>query len=94
MDAYDDGEPDEWPAEHAALSELDTSLRCGICKGVLNTPLRQPACVHVFCSECFRSWQAQPADVQCPACREARLASCLLLLRCPAHALFVFRAAV
>ena len=44
-----DGEPDDWPAAHHAR-ELDDSLRCGVCKSLLRTPMRA-GCPHV-CACC------------------------------------------
>ncbi len=45
--AQDDGEPDDWPLAHAHARELDASLRCGVCRELLTTPLRLHHCPHV-----------------------------------------------
>ena len=65
-------EPTDWPlALGSAPRELDELLRCGVCKDFLETPMRLPACSHLFCSGCIRGWlHTSQAAGCCPTCRE------------------------
>jgi E3 ubiquitin-protein ligase RAD18 len=48
------------------LSDLDTAVRCQVCKDFFNTPMIT-SCAHTFCSLCIR--QCLSADGKCPTCR-------------------------
>ncbi|SCU77954.1 LANO_0A01706g1_1 [Lachancea nothofagi CBS 11611] len=58
------------------LSDVDTLLRCHICKGFLKTPVLTP-CGHTFCSLCIREYLNR--ELKCPLClaelRESMLKS-------------------
>lgn len=58
------------------LVDLDTLLRCHICKGFIKTPVLTP-CGHTFCSLCIREYLNR--ELKCPLClaelRESMLRS-------------------
>lgn len=58
------------------LSDLDTLLRCHVCKDFLKTPVLTP-CGHTFCSLCIREYLNR--ELKCPLClvelRESMLRS-------------------
>ncbi|SCV04019.1 LAME_0H15104g1_1 [Lachancea meyersii CBS 8951] len=58
------------------LQDIDTLLRCNICKGFLKTPVLTP-CGHTFCSLCIREYLNR--EQKCPLClaelRESMLKS-------------------
>lgn len=58
------------------LSQLDTLVRCHICKDLLKTPVLTP-CSHTFCSLCIREYLTR--EPKCPLClselRESNLRS-------------------
>lgn len=54
--------------EHAQLVNLDTTLRCSICKDLINVPMFAP-CSHSFCSMCIR--ESLTVKPECPVCRTA-----------------------
>lgn len=61
-------DPSDWQGTKLpAISELDSMLRCQICKGYLRAPVVTP-CGHVFCSICIR--QALDINSRCPLCQE------------------------
>lgn len=64
MDDNSDGEPDDWPAAHHAR-ELDDSLRCGVCKSLLRTPMRA-GCPHVCACSACKSCVVFAADALAP----------------------------
>ena len=52
------------------VSQVDQSLLCGICAGVLRHPL-VTHCGHTFCDECLERWLSGTSHVDktCPVCR-------------------------
>ncbi|PVG00212.1 hypothetical protein CPB86DRAFT_729739, partial [Serendipita vermifera] len=50
------------------LVALDTTIRCGICKDIINIPMIAP-CLHSFCSMCIR--ESLSVKAECPVCRTA-----------------------
>lgn len=62
------------------LAQLDTLLRCHICKDFLKTPVLTP-CGHTFCSLCIREYLTK--EPKCPLClnelRESSLRSDFLV---------------
>lgn len=59
----------DWlPTPLAALTPLDSSLRCQVCKDFFTTPM-MTSCSHTFCSLCIRRYLSQ--EGRCPACRES-----------------------
>lgn len=50
----------------AGLAPLESSIRCQVCKEVLNTPMIT-SCSHTFCSLCIRRYLSQ--EGKCPSCR-------------------------
>lgn len=60
-------DPADWnPTRVPALSTLDASLRCEICKDFYNAPVIT-SCGHTFCSLCIR--RCLGADGKCATCR-------------------------
>ncbi|GAO50956.1 DNA repair protein rad18 [Saitoella complicata NRRL Y-17804] len=60
-------DPSDWtPTLLPALSSLDSSLRCQICKDFFTAPLIT-TCSHTFCSLCIRRCLA--SEQICPTCR-------------------------
>lgn len=52
----------------APLAQLESSLRCQVCKDFFTTPMIT-SCSHTFCSLCIRRYLSQ--EGKCPACRES-----------------------
>lgn len=50
-----------------SLAQLESSLRCQVCKDFFTTPMIT-SCSHTFCSLCIRRYLSQ--EGKCPACRE------------------------
>ncbi|KAJ1652157.1 E3 ubiquitin-protein ligase rad18 [Dispira simplex] len=81
MTCADLEDPTDWPLNE--LRQLDTHLRCGICKEYFTTPVLILNCRHRFCSLCVRraisAANQGPADtkVVCPACREPMDSACI-----------------
>jgi len=48
------------------MRQLESSLKCAICKEFLETPMMLKDCFHVYCSICIRRW-FQKSD-KCPSC--------------------------
>ncbi|KAI8602810.1 hypothetical protein EDD21DRAFT_303197 [Dissophora ornata] len=59
-------DPSDWPAEYASLRDIDSHLRCPICKELLRAAMMLQ-CHHNFCSECIR--RHLDKESSCPACR-------------------------
>ncbi|KAG0312147.1 E3 ubiquitin-protein ligase rad18 [Dissophora globulifera] len=59
-------DPSDWPAEFSPLREIDSNLRCPICKELLRAAIMLQ-CFHNFCSECIR--RHLDKESTCPACR-------------------------
>ncbi|KAG0232992.1 hypothetical protein B0O80DRAFT_267188 [Mortierella sp. GBAus27b] len=59
-------DPLDWPAEFSQLREIDSHLRCPICKDLLRAAMMLQ-CHHNFCSECIRRHLDKESN--CPACR-------------------------
>ncbi|KIV93270.1 DNA repair protein rad18 [Exophiala mesophila] len=58
----------DWlPTPLAPLAQLESSLRCQVCKDFFTTPMIT-SCSHTFCSLCIRRHLSQ--EGKCPACRE------------------------
>lgn len=51
-----------------SLAQLESSLRCQVCKDFFTTPMIT-SCSHTFCSLCIRRYLSQ--EGRCPACRES-----------------------
>lgn len=51
-----------------SLAQLESSLRCQVCKDFFTTPM-MTSCSHTFCSLCIRRYLSQ--EGKCPACRES-----------------------
>ncbi|BFZ59793.1 E3 ubiquitin-protein ligase rad18 [Saitoella coloradoensis] len=67
MTETDITDPSDWsPTLLPALSSLDSSLRCQICKDFFTAPLIT-TCSHTFCSLCIRRCLA--TEQICPTCR-------------------------
>lgn len=49
-----------------SLSQVDSAMRCQVCKDFYNTPMIT-SCSHTFCSLCIRRCLSN--DGRCPACR-------------------------
>ncbi|KAF9965431.1 E3 ubiquitin-protein ligase rad18 [Mortierella alpina] len=64
----DISDPSDWPAEYAPLKDIDSHLRCPICKELLRAAVMLQ-CHHNFCSECIR--RHLDKESTCPACRVA-----------------------
>ncbi|KAG0006441.1 E3 ubiquitin-protein ligase rad18, partial [Modicella reniformis] len=62
----DIADPLDWPVEFAPLREIDSHLRCPICKDLLRAAMMLQ-CHHNFCSECIR--RHLDKESTCPACR-------------------------
>ncbi|KAF9431647.1 E3 ubiquitin-protein ligase rad18 [Entomortierella beljakovae] len=60
-------DPSDWPAEFNSLREIESHLRCPICKEILRAPLILQ-CSHNFCSVCIR--RHLDKELACPACRK------------------------
>ncbi|KAK3824890.1 MAG: hypothetical protein J3Q66DRAFT_97266 [Benniella sp.] len=56
----------DWPEEFSPLREIDSQLRCPICKDLLRAAMMLQ-CHHNFCSECIR--RHLDKESTCPACR-------------------------
>ena len=54
--------------EYINENEIDTELKCVICRQPLQSPVSLSACNHTFCTECIKTWLAQ--NPKCPTCRE------------------------
>ncbi|KAI7819428.1 hypothetical protein BC939DRAFT_460224 [Gamsiella multidivaricata] len=61
-------DPSDWPPQFAPLGEIDSHLRCPICKELLRAAMMLQ-CHHNFCSECIR--RHLDKESTCPACRVA-----------------------
>ncbi|KAF9153633.1 E3 ubiquitin-protein ligase rad18 [Linnemannia schmuckeri] len=61
-------DPSDWPIEFKSLREIDSHLRCPICKELLRAAVVLQ-CSHNFCSECIR--RHLDKESSCPACRVA-----------------------
>lgn len=59
-------DPADWPVEFAPLREIDSHLRCPICKDLFRAAMMLQ-CHHNFCSECIR--RHLDKESTCPACR-------------------------
>ncbi|KAF9175074.1 E3 ubiquitin-protein ligase rad18 [Mortierella sp. AD011] len=59
-------DPSDWPVEFNSLREIDSHLRCPICKELLRAAMMLQ-CYHNFCSECIR--RHLDKESTCPACR-------------------------
>ncbi|KAF8939764.1 E3 ubiquitin-protein ligase rad18 [Haplosporangium gracile] len=59
-------DPSDWPIEFKSLREIDSHLRCPICKELLRAAVVLQ-CSHNFCSECIR--RHLDKESSCPACR-------------------------
>lgn len=58
----------DWlPTPLNPLAQLESSLRCQVCKEFFTTPM-MTSCSHTFCSLCIRRYLSQ--EGKCPACRE------------------------
>jgi E3 ubiquitin-protein ligase RAD18 len=63
----------DWlPTPLSALTPLESSLRCQVCKDFFETPMIT-SCSHTFCSLCIRRYLSQ--EGKCPACRQNDLES-------------------
>lgn len=61
-------DPSDWmETKVPELSDLDSALRCQICKELLNAPVLT-TCGHVFCSVCIR--RNLTVSQNCPLCHE------------------------
>ncbi|KAK5047169.1 hypothetical protein LTR84_007112 [Exophiala bonariae] len=59
----------DWlPTPLNPLAQLESSLRCQVCKDFFTTPM-MTSCSHTFCSLCIRRYLSQ--EGKCPACRES-----------------------
>ncbi|KAJ1977508.1 E3 ubiquitin-protein ligase rad18 [Dimargaris verticillata] len=73
MQAYELEDPNDWPLH--GLRDLDSHLRCGICKEYFTAAVIVSECRHHFCSLCLRRALSAAytgvADTrtQCPSCR-------------------------
>ncbi|KAJ1980990.1 E3 ubiquitin-protein ligase rad18 [Dimargaris xerosporica] len=73
MQAYELEDPNDWPLQ--SLRDLDSHLRCGICKEYFTAAVIVSECRHHFCSLCLRRALSAAytgvADTrtQCPSCR-------------------------
>ncbi|KAG0096614.1 E3 ubiquitin-protein ligase rad18 [Podila epicladia] len=63
---FDITDPSDWPKEFGPLREIDSHLRCPICKEYLRAAMMLQ-CHHNFCSECIR--RHLDKESTCPACR-------------------------
>ncbi|KAF8953910.1 E3 ubiquitin-protein ligase rad18 [Haplosporangium bisporale] len=63
---FDITDPSDWPKEFRPLREIDSHLRCPICKEYLRAAMMLQ-CHHNFCSECIR--RHLDKESTCPACR-------------------------
>ncbi|KAG0261695.1 E3 ubiquitin-protein ligase rad18 [Actinomortierella ambigua] len=61
-------DPSDWPAGFSKLGELDSHLRCPICREFLRGAVMLN-CHHTFCSACLR--RHLDKESACPACRES-----------------------
>ncbi|KAG0261700.1 E3 ubiquitin-protein ligase rad18 [Actinomortierella ambigua] len=84
-------DPSDWSAGFSKQGELDSHLRCPICREVLRGAVMLN-CHHTFCSACLR--RHLDKESACPACRESantaqirrnvaleEVANCFLLLK-------------
>lgn len=66
-DAFEVSDPTDWiETPLPKLSEVDSALRCQVCKDFYTTPMTT-SCSHTFCSLCIR--RSLNNDGKCPACR-------------------------
>jgi E3 ubiquitin-protein ligase RAD18 len=66
-DAFEVSDPTDWiETPLPKLSEVDSALRCQVCKDFYATPMTT-SCSHTFCSLCIR--RSLNNDGKCPACR-------------------------
>ncbi|KAF9417996.1 E3 ubiquitin-protein ligase rad18 [Podila epigama] len=63
---FDIPDPSDWPKEFGSLGEIDSHLRCPICKEYFRAAMMLQ-CYHNFCSECIRRHLDKESN--CPACR-------------------------
>jgi len=61
-------DPSDWPSDYVSLREIDSHLRCPICKELMRGAIMLQ-CGHNFCSECIR--RHLDKEQACPACRVA-----------------------
>ncbi|KAG0373950.1 E3 ubiquitin-protein ligase rad18 [Mortierella sp. AD032] len=61
-------DPSDWPVEFKSLREIESHLRCPICKEFFRGAMVLN-CSHNFCSECIR--RHLDKESSCPACRVA-----------------------
>ncbi|KAF9153382.1 E3 ubiquitin-protein ligase rad18 [Actinomortierella ambigua] len=61
-------DPSDWPAGFSKLGELDSHLRCPICREFLRGAVMLN-CHHTFCSACLR--RHLDRESACPACCES-----------------------
>ena len=48
----------------------DADVICCVCQGVFETPVKLPACSHIFCMQCITKWfEARNGPPTCPLCR-------------------------
>ena len=65
---YEVTDSTDWlPTPLSSLAQLESSLRCQVCKDFFTTPMIT-SCSHTFCSLCIRRYLSQ--EGKCPACRE------------------------
>lgn len=68
FEAEDITDPGDWDSTNfPKLNELDSMLRCLICKDLLNSPVLT-TCGHIFCSMCAR--RSISESNKCPLCLE------------------------
>jgi E3 ubiquitin-protein ligase RAD18 len=65
--AFEVSDPTDWiPTSLPMLHDVDSTLRCQVCKDFYVTPMTT-SCSHTFCSLCIR--RSLNNDGKCPACR-------------------------
>ena len=71
MNEDDFSDPSDWNnTSLSAISPLDSSLRCLICKDFYAAPVIT-TCLHTFCSLCIR--RSLSTEAICPACRTTNI---------------------
>lgn len=66
-DGYEVSDSTDWlPTPLKALSDVESLLRCQVCKDFFTTPMIT-SCAHTFCSLCIR--RCLQGDSKCPTCR-------------------------
>ena len=58
----------DWPKEATSIREVEKSLSCAICHGIMKAAVMLSKCGHSFCSFCIRQYLYK--EQLCPLCRK------------------------